>query len=218
MDRNLIVIDGLDGSGKSTQLELVLNSLSLKNKVLPISFPDYNNRSSELVKMYLNGEISKNAEDINAYAASTFYAADRYASYKMYWEKNYLDGEIILASRYTTSNAIHQAVKLPKEEWDDFFDWLYDYEYAKLKLPVPNKVIFLDMPIEISQKLLSKRYNGDETKKDIHESNINYLKACRETALYAAEKLGWSVVKCYENDEPLPLSVITNSILGEIDV
>ncbi|MGN0599940.1 MAG: dTMP kinase [Oscillospiraceae bacterium] len=217
MDKKLIVIDGLDGSGKSTQFDIVKEMLSQKHTVKAISFPEYDKPSSTLVKMYLSGEISENAADINAYAASSFYAVDRYVSYKKYWEKNYNNGELILASRYVSSNAIHQMSKLDECEWDSYLEWLQDYEYGKFELPRPNCVIFLDMPIEISQKLMSERYNGDESKKDIHESNIAYLKTCRKTALYAAEKLDWHVIGCSEGNEPLPIEVITNKIMKVIN-
>ena len=214
----LIVIDGLDGSGKTTQFELIQKILSDRGiTVKAISFPEYDKPSSTLVKMYLGGEFSKNAEDVNAYASSSFYAVDRYASYKLYWEKDYLDDKLILASRYVSSNAIHQMVKLPEEEWEKYLEWLIDYEYIKMDIPKADKVIFLDMPIEISQKLLSQRYNGDENKKDIHESNIEYLHRCRKSALFAAEKLGWSVVTCNDGENPLPTEEISNKIMKIID-
>lgn len=214
----LIVIDGLDGSGKTTQFELIQKILSERGiSVKAISFPEYDKPSSTLVKMYLGGEFSKNAEDVNAYASSSFYAVDRYASYKLYWEKDYLDDKLILASRYVSSNAIHQMVKLPEEEWEKYLIWLIDYEHMKMDIPKADKVIFLDMPIEISQKLLSQRYNGDENKKDIHESNIEYLHRCRKSALFAAEKLGWSVVTCNDGENPLPTEEISNKIMKIID-
>lgn len=216
MSNKLIVIDGLDGSGKTTQFDIIKEKLSQEHTVKAISFPEYDKPSSTLVKMYLSGEISENAADINAYAASSFYAVDRYVSYKKYWEKNYLNGELILASRYVSSNAIHQMSKLCESEWDSYLEWLQDYEYTKFGLPRPNCVIFLDMPIEVSQKLMSERYKGDESKKDIHESNISYLKTCRKTALYAAEKLGWHVIGCSEDDKPLPVDVITDKIMKVI--
>ena len=198
----LVVIDGLDGSGKTTQFNCLLEILSKKHKVKGISFPDYDMPSATLVKMYLNGEFSQNAADVNAYAASTFYAADRYASYKLYWEKNYRDGELILASRYVCSNAVHQMSKLPESEWD------------KLGLPRPDRTIILDIPVELSQKRLSERYNGDESKKDIHESNISYMKNCRRCALYAAQKKGWDVVSCCGADgESLSREDITDRLL-----
>ncbi len=209
MKKMLIVIDGLDGSGKTTQFDIIKDKLSQEYTVKAISFPDYDKPSSTLVKMYLSGEISDNAADINAYAASSFYAADRYISYKKYWEESYNKGELILAGRYVTSNAIHQMSKLPENEWDSYLEWLEDYEYSKLGLPRPDCVIFLDMPVEISQKLMSERYKGDESKKDIHEANVEYLKTCRRSALYAAKKLGWHVVPCSDGGSPLPVEDIS---------
>lgn len=209
----LVVLDGLDGSGKTTQFEIIGRELGKSHTVKAISFPDYENPSSALVKMYLNGEISGSAAGVNAYAASSFYAVDRYASYKMFWEENYKRGELILASRYVSSNAIHQMVKLPEEQWESYLDWLEDYEYGKLGLPKPDMVIFLDMPVEISQKLMSERYHGDESRKDIHESDVEYLRSCRKSALYAAEKLGWKVVPCSKDGEPLPIEDISRNIM-----
>lgn len=213
----LIVLDGLDGSGKTTQFGILAERLGKDHRIKAISFPDYDKPSSALVKMYLNGEISKSAEGVNAYAASSFYAVDRYASYKMFWEENYRQGDIILASRYVSSNAIHQMVKLPEAEWNGYLDWLNDYEYGKLGLPKPDMVIFLDMPVEISQRLMSERYNGDENRKDIHEANVAYLKACRNSALYASERLGWKVVECSSGGEPLPVEEISQRILQIIN-
>ena len=214
----LIVIEGLDGSGKSTQFDLICDNLNKKHcSFRAISFPEYDKPSSALVKMYLNGDFSKNAEDINAYAASSFYAVDRYASYKLYWEKDYLEKQVILAARYVTSNAIYQMEKLPQEKWDEYLDWLCDYEYKKLGLPKPDMVIFLDMPVEVSQNLLSKRYNGDESKKDIHESNVDFLNSCRCSALYAAEKMGWEVISCSKNGEILPVETINEQIMERIE-
>lgn len=213
----LIVIDGLDGSGKTTQFDIIREKLSESHSVKAISFPDYDNPSSALVKMYLNGELSESADGVNAYAASSFYAVDRYASYKLFWEENYKNGDLIFASRYVSSNAIHQMVKLDESEWDDYLEWLLDYEYGKLELPVPSLVIFLDMPVEISQRLMSERYGGDESQKDIHEANVKYLRDCRKSALYAAEKLGWKVVECSKNGEPLTVEEISGKLLQLIN-
>ncbi len=213
----LIVIDGLDGSGKSTQLDIAVNRLIQSGSVVnSISFPDYNSPSSALVKMYLDGEFSGNPDDINAYAASSFYAVDRYASFMKYWKNNYNAGEVILAARYVSSNAIHQMVKLDEKQYDEYLQWLYDYEHEKLGLPYADKVIFLDMPIGISQKLLSKRYNGDESRKDIHEAHVSYLASCRKSALYAANKLGWTVIECSDGKNPLSMEIISEKIMEEI--
>ena len=211
----LLVIDGLDGCGKSTQLDLLDQALSARNESYrQISFPDYEQPSSALVKMYLGGDLGGSPAAVNAYAASSFYAVDRYASYKCFWQEDYEAGVPIVAARYTTSNAIHQMTKCPENEWDGYLAWLEDYEYRLLGLPKPDTVIFLDMPLEVSQKLLAKRYEGDEGKKDIHERDNAYLVNCRRAALYAAEKLGWIVIPCSKDGEPLPLEVIHQSILA----
>jgi len=203
MPGKLYVIDGLDGSGKSTQTERVFEKLKEHSKkVMLISYPDYADDSSALVRMYLNGEFSENPSDVNAYAASSFYAVDRYAAYLRKWKRFYDEGYLIIATRYVSSNAIHQMVKLPKEQWDDFLEWLSDYEYHKLGLPKPDQVIFLDMPREIANRLLNERYHGDSTKRDIHEKNADYLRLCEETARYAASVQGWSMVECADRDGP----------------
>jgi len=213
MDGKMIVIEGLDGSGKSTQIELLSKRLLDKEiESFRIKLPYYDDKSSELVKMFLAGEFGTKPEDVNAYAASTFYAVDRYASFKKFWHEQYEGGQLILADRYTTSNAVHQMTKLDKSEWDAYLNWLFDFEYNMIKIPEPDCVIFLDMPVEVSQKLMTGRYNGDENKKDVHERNVAYLKACYESASYAAEKLGWHVIKCSDKGEPRGIEEISNEI------
>ena len=213
----LIVIEGLDGCGKSTQLELLPKALKEKNiDCKSVSFPDYNSDSSALVKMYLAGRFGTKPGDVNAYAASVFYAVDRYASYKETWGEFYEAGGTVVSGRYTTSNAIHQTSKLPREQWEDFLNWLYDFEYNKIGIPKPDKVIFLDMPVEVSQKLLSNRYEGDEQKKDIHESDIEYLNNCRKAAKFTADYSGWTTIPCSENGEPRSIADIAADILEEV--
>ena len=214
MNGKLIVIEGLDGSGKTTQLNLLVNKLKQKNikNIKQIKLPDYDSDSSSLVKMYLAGEFGKSPEDVNAYAASAFYAVDRFANYKTKWKADYENGTLIIADRYTTSNAYHQATKLPESEWKDYFKWLRDFEYNKLGIPEPDMVIYLDMPIEISQKMMTSRYNGDEEKKDIHEANVEYLQHCRKAAKSAATQLGWSVIDCADNDMPRSIESIGDEI------
>ncbi|MBQ8965230.1 deoxynucleoside kinase [Ruminococcus sp.] len=213
----LIVLEGLDGSGKSTQFDKLTAYLEENGvKLKAISFPDYEDPSSTLVQMYLHGEIAGSAEAVNAYAASSFYAADRYISYKKYWEKDYADGTLILAARYVTSNCIYQMTKLPEAEWENYLKWLDDYEYEKLGLPRPDQVIFLDMPVEVSQKLLSNRYEGDESKKDIHEKNVEYLHTCRRAAQFTAKMQGWEMIECSENGEPLSIDTIFERLLEKI--
>lgn len=213
MKGKIIVIEGLDGSGKSTQIEYLKNKLSGQN-VCQIKLPDYDSDSSALVKMYLRGDFGKKPEDVNAYAASAFYAVDRYANFKMKWKDNYDKGDIIISDRYTTSNAYHQATKISKEDRAEFFYWLEDFEYGLMGIPEPDAVILLDMPIEISQKMMSKRYEGDESKKDIHESNLDYLYKCREAALDAAREMGWYVVQCSDGNEPRTIDDIGNEIFS----
>lgn len=210
MNGKLIVIEGLDGSGKTTQLNLLVNKLKQKNikNIKQIKLPDYDSDSSSLVKMYLAGEFGKSPEDVNAYAASAFYAVDRFANYKTKWKADYENGTLIIADRYTTSNAYHQATKLPESEWKDYFKWLRDFEYNKLGIPEPDMVIYLDMPIEISQKMMTSRYNGDEEKKDIHEANVEYLQHCRKAAKAAATQLGWKVIDCADGDRPRSIESI----------
>lgn len=211
MKGKLIVIEGLDGSGKSTQIELLKSKLSDKS-VHQIKLPDYDSPSSTLVKMYLHGEFGKDPDDVNAYAASAFYAVDRFANYKTKWKEFYDRGDIIISDRYTTSNAYHQSTKIPREDWSAYFTWLEEFEYNQIGIPKPDAVIYLDMPIEISQKMMSKRYSGDESKKDIHESNINYLLKCREAALVAADEMNWNVIKCNSGDSPRPIESIGDEI------
>lgn len=208
------VIEGLDGCGKSTQVELLEKYLKTNNKnYIRIKLPDYDSQSSALVKMYLNGEFGDKPADVNVWAASAFYAVDRYANFKSKWADDYNTGKDILADRYATSNAIYQLAKLPENEWDYYLDWLEDFEYKKMGIPKPDKVIFLDMPVEISQKLMSKRYEGDEEKKDVHEKNVDFLLTCRKAALYTAEKWGWNIIKCSKDGTPRTREDIHKDIL-----
>lgn len=210
LNGKLIVIEGLDGCGKSTQLELLQEKL--KGKAEFISFPNYESASGSIVKDYLSGKFIEDDPMTGCFTASSFYAVDRYTSYKNFWEENYKKGTNIIAARYTTSNAIYQMAKLEKEKWDGYLSWLWDFEYNKFSMPKPDKVIFLDMPIEISQKLLSKRYDGDESKKDIHEKNIDFLRRCRKAALYTAESDNWQIVSCANGENIRTINEINNEL------
>ena len=214
---SMIVIDGLDGSGKTTQIQLLHERLrGMGVKVRTISFPDYDHPSSALIKMYLAGDFGEKPGDVNAFAASSFYAVDRYASYKKFWEKDYKNGTFIIAARYTTSNAIHQMAKLDEKNWDTYLEWLYEYEFEKLGLPKPDKVLFLDMLPQISDRLLDKRYGENGGKKDIHEKDAGYLRNCRKAAMYAADKLGWDIVNCCDENAPFTLQKISDDIFERI--
>lgn len=195
----LIVIEGTDGSGKSTQSSLLAQRLDRENRPFQkIVFPRYSQPSSALIRMYLGGDFGTNPADVNAYAASTFYAVDRYASYRMDWGSYYSSGGLVVADRYTTSNAVHQGSKVPPEGREAFWEWLYDYEYGKLGLPKPDLVIYLDVPTDFTEHLLRQREQETHTKADIHEQDIQYLAACRQTGRAAADYYGWKVVSCVD--------------------
>ena len=212
----LIVIDGLDGSGKATQTAILEERLKKMGiKTVKVSFPDYDSNSSAAVKMYLNGEIG-GLDEVNVYAASSFYAVDRYISFKTKWEKYYNDDCIVLCDRYATSNICHQMPKLPENEQEGYIKWLYDYEFKLMGLPSPDMVIYLDMEPLISQNLLEKRYDGDKDKKDIHEKNNNYLSTCRKGALKGASFLGWNIVKCDDGSNPLTMDEISEKIFHQV--
>lgn len=209
----LIVVEGLDGCGKTTQVNLLpqkLKEMGIDSKL--ISFPDYDDPSSTLVRMYLSGEFGDKPDSVNAYAASLFYAVDRYASFKRHWSDYYQNGGVVVSGRYVESNAYHQMSKLPEAEWDKYLDWLYETEYTKTAIPKPDAVIFLDMPLEVSAKMVESRYSGDESKKDIHEKDLSYLIACRKAARFAADKCGWTVINCAEGDKPRTIENISADI------
>ena len=196
MKGKLIVLEGLDGSGKATQAQLHEALCAQGLAVRKVTFPDYQHPSSTLVKQYLAGEFGSRPEDVNAYAASCFYSVDRYASYKTQWGAFYQAGGIVGADRYTTSNAVHQCAKLPKQQWDEYLAWLFDFEYEKIAIPAPDMVIYLDVAPEVSQKLMTGRYHGDEAQKDIHEKDVDYLRHSRMAGAYCAEAYGWKRVPC----------------------
>ena len=210
----LIVIEGLDGSGKATQTGLLAQAMEREGaSVRTVSFPDYASESSALVKMYLAGEFGRDPRDVNAYAASSFYAVDRYASFRRDWGAFYEGGGIVLADRYTTSNGVHQCSKLPREEWDGFLDWLNHYEYELLGIPRPDLVLYLQVEPEQSQALMTRRYQGSEEKKDIHESNLAYLRRSGEAAEHCCGYLGWQRVRCTRDGQMRQASEICRELL-----
>ena len=216
----LIVVEGLDGSGKATQTSMLNEKLkALGKKVRMIDFPDYSSEGSKLVQMYLNGDLGSRADDTNAFAASTFFACDRYISYVTGWKKDYLDeNTIILANRYTTANAYHQLSKAPRKSWDEFLDWLWDFEFVKLGLPSPDMIILLDMPEKVSAGLVKSRSKETGRKIDIHEKDDGYLKRCRTAAHYVAKKCGWNVIPCVTGNRDIPDSVeeISERVFAEV--
>ena len=213
----LIVLEGLDGSGKATQAKLLAEHLAAQGvPVQKITFPDYASDSSALVKMYLAGQFGQHPDDVNAYAASSFYAVDRYASYKTSWGSFYEQGGVIIADRYTTSNAVHQTSKLPPQERQAFLDWLFDFEYRKLGLPEPDRVLYLDVPTELSEQMMRRREQLTHTTADIHERDEAYLRSCRESAAMVVDYGGWSRINCARDGQVRSVDDIHREVMERL--
>jgi dTMP kinase len=213
----LIVIEGTDGSGKSTQFKLMAQRLEQENTPFRrLVFPRYSQESSALIRLYLGGAFGTKPGDVNAYAASAFYAVDRFASYKDDWGQWYNDGGLIFSDRYTTSNAVHQASKEPEEKQADFLGWLYDFEYDKLGLPRPDLTIYLDVPTAYTEQLMRAREAATGTSADIHEQDLGYLATCREMGRTAAEYYGWTVIHCVRDGKMRSIEDIHEEILGHV--
>lgn len=218
----LIVLEGIDGSGKSAQYRRLCTRMENdKIDYNHIVFPRYKMDSSALIRMYLGGYFGSHPSDVNPYAASTFYAVDRYASYKDDWGKIYEVGGLIISDRYTTSNAVHQGSKLPDDELPDFFNWLGDFEYNKLGLPEPDMVIYLDVDIPTSLGRMKRRQEKSNTKGDIHETDTEYLSRCLHVADMAAEHYGWTripyLIDGQERDVDEKNAEIYSRILAELN-
>ena len=209
----LIVIEGTDGSGKSTQFRLLTEHLERDQcKFQKLVFPQYDQPSSALIRMYLGGEFGSKPSDVNAYAASAFYAVDRYASYKKVWGQWYENGGLVLSDRYTTSNAVHQASKEPLEKQEVFLKWLYEFEYEQLGLPRPDLTIYLDVPTAFTEKMLRGREQATNTQADIHEKDMEYLATCRKTGKKAAAYYGWNVIECVRDGKMRSIDDIHDEI------
>ena len=214
MNGKLIVFEGTDGSGKATQAKLLCETLADRGlSYREIDFPRYGSPFAEPANLYLHGALGNKPGDVNAYAASVLYAVDRFASYQEDWGRFYEAGGIVVANRYTTSNAVHQASKLPADERREFLDWLFDLEYHRMGLPEPDLVLYLDLPTEVSEQMLRRREQATATAADIHEQDGDYLRRCRESARQIARDLGWSVVDCAEGDHPRTVEDIRQEVL-----
>ena len=213
----LIVIEGTDGSGKSTQFRLLTEAVEQAGyEFRKLVFPQYKEESSALIRMYLGGEFGEKPSDVNAYAASAFYAVDRYASYKKVWGQWYEEGGLVLSDRYTTSNAVHQASKEPEGGRAEFLRWLYEFEYDKLGLPRPDLTIYLDVPTAYTEQLMRAREAATGTSADIHEQDLGYLATCREMGRTAAEYYGWTVIHCVRDGKMRSIEEIHEEILGRV--
>ncbi len=217
----LFVIDGTDGSGKQTQfnrLEERFKKEGIDYKT--VSFPNYESRSSSLVKMYLSGEFGENAKEISPYIASTFYAVDRYATFQTGYKKYYEDGGIILADRYTTANMVHQSGKIKdKEERKKFLDWLLDFEFNLYGLPRPTEAFFLNMPPDYALKLIENRKNKftHEQKKDIHERDRSHIIDSYNAACNLVNEYdNWYEIKCVKDGQIRTVEDIHEEIFSVI--
>ena len=213
----LIVIEGTDGSGKSTQFKLLTQRLEQEGCVFQqLVFPQYSEPSSALIRMYLGGEFGSSPADVNAYAASAFYAVDRYASFKKVWGQWYENGGTIISDRYTTSNAVHQASKESGENQARFLQWLYEFEYDKLGLPRPDLTIYLDVPTDFTEQMMRKRESDTHTSADIHEKDMEYLATCRRTGRAAAAFYNWTVVECVRDGQMRSIEDIHEEIYRRV--
>lgn len=209
-----IVLDGLDGCGKHTQTTALVDDLEKKGKkVLFIDYPAYGSKGCTMVEAYLHGELSDTPDGVNAYAASLFFAMDRYYDMKAGVLSKLDDTyDYIIADRYTVSSAILQASKIEPSKRKEFCDWLFKTEYELLGLPKPDCVVYLTMDRGVSQQLLTKRYNGDDSKKDIHEKDVDFLNRCAETGMWAAKEYGWRVLDCTEGNAVKSIATVHNEL------
>ena len=213
----LIVLEGTDGSGKATQTEKLLERLLSEGvHCRTVEFPRYGEESSALIRMYLGGAFGDRPSDVNAYAASTFFSVDRYASFKQDWGGFYADGGVVLADRYTTSNAVHQGGKLPPEERKAYFRWLFDFEYRLMGLPAPDLVIYLDVPVEQTEENMHRREAETHTVADIHEKDRDYLRQCQIAAMDAAEQFGWKRIPCTRDGAMRSVEEIHNDVYSAV--
>lgn len=217
MSGKLIVFEGTDGSGKATQVKRLCRYLKSEGIAYrEIDFPRYGNPFAEPARLYLKGKLGTKPGDVNAYAASILYAVDRYASYKQDWGSFYQTGGLVIADRYTTSNAVHQASKLPEEKRGEYLNWLFDLEYQRLGLPKPDLVFYLDMPVEMSEQMMRKREAASGTHADIHEQDEAYLKDCRDNAQKIVKAYGWTLIPCTENGKVCTIEEIHKRILKKV--
>ena len=209
----LIVLEGTDGSGKSTQFACLKSWLEeIHQEFKHIVFPRYSQESSALIRLYLGGAFGTKPSDVNGYAASAFFAVDRFASYKQDWGSYYEQGGLILSDRYTTSNAVHQGSKEPEENRAEFLKWLYEFEYDRLGLPRPDLVLYLDVPTEYTEQMMRTREAATNTSADIHEQDLSYLAACRTAGREAAKLFGWTVIQCVRDGKMRSIEDIHNEI------
>ena len=217
MQGKLIDFEGTDGSGKATQSRMLVERLQKEGYELKkLEFPRYSEESSALIRLYLDGKFGAHAGDVNAYAASTFYAVDRFASYRQDWGEFYEAGGLVIADRYTTSNAVHQGTKLPAHELQAYLEWLFHFEFDLMGLPAPTKVFYLDIPTEVTEKMMRKREADNNVRPDIHEQDGEYLRRCRENAQRVVDFCGWEKISCVRGDELRSIEDIHEEIYAKV--
>lgn len=217
MSGKLVVFEGIDGSGKSTQFKMICDRLSAeKVDFQRIVFPRYDKASSALIKMYLGGEFGTDPGEVNAYAASSFYAVDRYASFVQDWRGHYDNGALIMTDRYTSSNALHQGAKLKTNERRDFFRWLDEYEFDLIGLPRPDLTFYMNIEVSLASQRVNERSTQTDTPADIHEQDMEYLKSCAQSGMMAAGQYGWYVVDCQRDGKPRAADDIHNEVYVEL--
>ena len=218
MQGKLIVFEGTDGSGKATQTALLCRELDRRGiPYRKLEFPRYKEESSALIRLYLSGAFGAHPDDVNAYAAATFFSVDRFASYRQDWGAFYESGGLVVADRYTTSNAVHQAPKLPGEERRAFLSCLFDFEYRLLGLPKPDRVVYLDLPTALSEQMMRHREKATNTHADIHEKDEAYLSACRESAEMIISLCGWEKIDCSRDGQIRPPEDIHREVLRRVE-
>ena len=217
MQGKLIVMEGIDGSGKSTQYRRLCEHLAADGTEFRcVTFPRYSEESSALIRAYLGGQFGQKPGDVNAYAASTFYAVDRFASFRTDWGAYYREGGLVLCDRYTTSNACHQGCKIPRGERQAYLDWLYDFEFQKIGLPAPDLVLYLDVDLDVSRRQMAQRQSDTNTSADIHEKDFQYLADCLEAGRGAAEHYGWMRIRCMRGAEMRSVEEIHDEIYSAV--
>ncbi|KNZ42581.1 dTMP kinase [Acetobacterium bakii] len=218
----LIVIEGVDGCGKETQTKRLYERFrEAGQKVMTISYPRYDKESSAMVKLYLSGAFGENPEDVSPYIASTFYTADRYASYKEDYEVFLNNGGIVLMDRYTTSNMVHQAGKIrDSHARKQFLAWLWDYEFKLFGLPIPDQVFFLNIPPAVNQKLIENRKNKmtGNAEKDIHEKSPEHLNDAYMSALALVDEYAWIEIRCISKGELRSIEDIHEEIWNYLNI
>ena len=217
MKNKLIVIEGAsDGIGKTTQFKLLKEYLEKDNNVITHHFPTYNSPQGDLVTRYLHGEFG-NPKDLSPYFVNSLYAIDRAVTFNNELKDYYDKRVIVLLDRYTTSSIIYQSAFIENlDEKKAFIDYIIDYEYNKLGIPVPDKVIFLSAPLDIITDLREKRKKETSSSGDIHENDLEFMRKVYDSAIFCANYLNWDIIDCTLNNKMKSREDIHKEIVRKI--